>query len=194
VNDGSNSTGPGLPGTELPENETIWELPLNDTYVFPQPNATDNPVIQVPDVLLPPNNVGTPPPDEAGTPPPAGPENGNGKGKGNGGGKGNRPPKGKAARDELSKDAAKAARIAAKSRMKKEDMERILEYDEDLAVDLDHEQLMYLCESAALDGSPAEETPIFAEAVDPPTSDAFLLHSRPNASRIIYLDFTGKQS
>ena len=60
-------------------------------------------------------------------------------------------------------------------------------------MDFAQEQLLYACESAVLDGQPAvEETPVFAENVDPPTSGAFLLHSRPGAARTIYLDFNGR--
>jgi hypothetical protein len=91
------------------------------------------------------------------------------------------------------KRAKKAERIAAKSKMSQEALGQLLEQDQELAVDFLHEQLVYICESAVLDGPPAvEETPVFADAVDPPTTEAFLLHSRPGAARTIYLDFNGE--
>ena len=171
-----------LPPPEIQDPLIVIDPPPLDVTL--RPPTTVNP----PTVDLPPPEDDPPALEDPGNGNGNNKENGNGKGKG----KGNRPPKGKSAKDELAKDQEKAARIAAKHNLKLNDLDRMLEYDDDLAVDLANERLMYLCESAALDGSPAEETPVFAENVDPPTSEAFLLHSRPGASRIIYLDFNGK--
>ncbi len=60
-------------------------------------------------------------------------------------------------------------------------------------------ELFFVCGLQAAEGSevPASETAVIAESIgptDPPpfdTSEAFSLHSRPGANRVIYLDFDG---
>ena len=60
-------------------------------------------------------------------------------------------------------------------------------------------ELVYACELDCLECNPAQaaEADVIAESIgttDPPpfdTAEAFFLHSRPGANRVIYLDFTG---
>jgi hypothetical protein len=97
------------------------------------------------------------------------------------------------------KDKAKVDRVAASNGKTSEELEEEIQNDADLAIDPDAEALVYVCEGLSADEHAAEvnvaalgQTSAFPEADDPLIAHAFLLHSRPGASKMIYLDFNGK--
>ena len=108
--------------------------------------------------------------------------------------------RGPTAYDALEKqDKTKVDRIAGKHGKSSAELKKEMQQDGDLAIDADAEQLIYVCEGLAASSAPtgavtaaAGATSVFADASDPPIGQAFLLHSRPGASKIIYLDFNGE--
>ena len=107
--------------------------------------------------------------------------------------------RGATAFDALEKqDMFKVKRIAGKHGKSSAQLKKEMQQDGDLAIDADAEQLVYVCEGLEASTAPtgavtaaADATSAYADASDPPTSQAFLLHSRPGSSKIIYLDFNG---
>ena len=98
-----------------------------------------------------------------------------------------------------NQDKAKVDRIAAKHGKSSAQLKKEMQQDGDLAIDADAEQLVYICEGLEASNAPmsavtaaAVATSAFADVSDPPIGQAFLLHSRPGSSKIIYLDFNGE--
>lgn len=82
--------------------------------------------------------------------------------------------------------------VAAKNGLGKEELARLLTEDSSAWLD-SKERVFFVDEMPAARQEPSRGGSILA-ASSIPTSEAFKLHSRPSANRIIYLDFTGHHS
>jgi hypothetical protein len=119
--------------------------------------------------------------------------------------------KGEAALDALaSLDPEKFARIAAKYGETPAQLKSNVHQDHDVVIDPDNEAVLFVCEgmnpdksllpddlddSLDLDDFEVASASLYSSAVadtaEPSTAEAFILHSRPGSSRLIYLDFDG---
>ena len=101
---------------------------------------------------------------------------------------------GRAAVATLRSDPNAAERIAARVNKTLPQLEQELEQDPSLALDEEEGQLFYVCSSAVIEPAEISSASLGASAAEPPAEDVFALHSRPGASKIIYLDFDGQET
>ena len=102
-----------------------------------------------------------------------------------------RHARGKAAVFLLEQNTTTTLRIASKNKMSPRRMKDELNKDNDLALDVDSERLLYLCEGLAVEEGAVANSSALPDALEPNYLDAFKLHSRVGASRVLYLDFDG---
>ena len=109
--------------------------------------------------------------------------------------------------DRLSREAgapAKLDRIAKKHGKTSAQLRAAMQRDNDISIDSGNEALIYVCKGLAVDieaGAPAGahaaadgSTSAYVHSPDPDAANAFKLHSRPGARKIIFLDFDGEWS
>jgi hypothetical protein len=128
----------------------------------------------------------------------------------NGSGPGNRFIRGATLAARLQEDAAAAQAVSDRYGTTVAQIQSDAAVDEDLALDVKTNRLAYLChglvysakEAATVAAELRKEQSMESVTIqgtqvdqpDPPTDQAFMLHSRPGSNRIIYLDFDGHVS
>ena len=102
--------------------------------------------------------------------------------------------KGTAAVAQLARNSTRARKIARNYKINVATLRARLAHDNDLAVDIKSERLVYVCGGLELPKNKAVRMPdvaAFEDPTEPPFQDAFKLHSRAGSRNIIYLDFDG---
>jgi hypothetical protein len=91
----------------------------------------------------------------------------------------------------LLADKAKAAQVSARYNKTVSELEQELLQDDSLAMDTKASQLLYVCKGEIVQQVETSSITVGASVAEPPTENAFTLHSRPGSSKIIHLDFDG---
>jgi hypothetical protein len=103
--------------------------------------------------------------------------------------------KGAVAVSQLARNSTRARKIARNHKISVATLRARLANDNDLAVDINNERLVYVCGGLGLlpDNKAARLTDVtvFEDPSEPHFTNAFTLHSRPGSRNIIYLDFDG---
>ena len=96
---------------------------------------------------------------------------------------------------KLIEGLAKAERIAARYNKTLFSLRQELAQDPSLAMDVEQEQLLFVCSGAAIDPAAVSGAAVNAtDTAEPPAEKVFTLHSRCGASKVIYLDFDGHET